>query len=39
MVGGGQAGTSAMRLAWADVDWGELPSLVFKLVSKRAVTQ
>ena len=39
MVGGGQAGTSAVWLAWADVDWGELLSLVSKLVSKRAVTQ
>jgi hypothetical protein len=39
MVGDGQAGTSAVWLAWADVDWVELLSLVAKLVSKRAVTQ
>jgi hypothetical protein len=39
MVGGTQAGTSAVWLAWADVNWGELLSLVAKLVSKRAITQ
>ena len=39
VVGGGQAGTSAVWLAWADVHWGELLSLVAKLVSKRAVAQ
>jgi hypothetical protein len=39
MVGGGQSGTSAVLLAWADVDWRELFSLVARLVSKRAITQ
>jgi hypothetical protein len=39
MVVGGQTGTLAVWLAWADVDWRELLSLVDKLVSKRAITQ
>jgi hypothetical protein len=39
MVGGGQSGTSMVWLAGADVDWSKLPSLVAKLVSKRATTQ
>jgi hypothetical protein len=39
MVGGGQAGTSAVCLAWADVDFSKLLSLVAKRVSKRAITQ
>jgi hypothetical protein len=39
MVGGAQAGTSAVWLAWADVDWRELLSLVAKLVGKRAIAQ
>jgi hypothetical protein len=39
MLGGWQAGTSAVWLAWADVDWRELLSLVAKRVSKRAITQ
>jgi hypothetical protein len=39
IVGGAQAGTSAVWLAWADVDWRELLSLVAKLVGKRAIAQ
>jgi hypothetical protein len=39
MVGGGQVGNSAVWLAWANVDWRELLSLVAKPVSKRAIMQ
>jgi hypothetical protein len=39
MIGDGQAGASAMLLAWTDVDRCELLSLVANLVSKGAVTQ
>jgi hypothetical protein len=39
MVGGRQAGPSAVWPAWADVHWGEVLSLAANLVSKRAITQ
>ncbi len=39
MAAGGQAATSAVWLAWADVDLGEPLSLAAKLVNKRAITQ
>lgn len=39
MVGGGQAGTSPVLPAWADVQWDELLLQIVKLVGKGAITQ